>query len=70
MKIEIDVGKTVHGQAVQVVARRAGPRDPWVFEVVKLPAGQRDDEVTLFALPAEVLKAIGKAAADVELLQL
>ena len=34
MKIEINVGKTQHGQAVMVVARREGPSDPWVFEVV------------------------------------
>lgn len=63
MKIEIDVGKTNYDQSVLVVGERDKPGDPWRFAVVKQALGQRDDQVTIYNLPSDVLESIGKAAA-------
>lgn len=69
MKIVIDVGQTNYDQAVQVVARRDRPQDPWLFDIVKLPSDQRDDTVTIYSLPIAVLEAISKAATAAKSLQ-
>lgn len=66
MHIEIDVGATLHDQAVWVSGHRSSDSEPWTFDIVKLPANQRDDKVTIFSLPAEVLEKIGKAASVVQ----
>lgn len=70
MKVEMDVGKSLHGQPVKVIAQRKGPRDPWMFDLVKEPVGQRDDRVVMYSLPADVLEAIGRVAANVKKLDL
>ena len=66
MKVEIDVGKTQYNQTVLVVGERDKPGDPWRFSLVKQAIGQRDDQLTIYNLPGDVLEAIGKAAAMVK----
>lgn len=66
MKIGIDVGCTIYNQSVELVARRATPQEPWVFDIVKHAAGQRDDTDTIHNLPADVIEAMARAVADVK----
>lgn len=60
MKIEFDVGKTVHSQSVVLLATQQS-NGTWLYELVKHAAGQRDDTVHLPNLTDETMAAIGAA---------
>lgn len=66
MKVEIEVGKTVHNQSLKLVAARAQPGDPWLFGLFKEAVSQRDEPDAIRGLSMEVLEAIGKAVATVK----
>lgn len=66
MKIEIDLGETIHGQPLQLVAWRHDAGTPWVFDLVKMPGGQRDDKLIVHNMPLSALEAMGRALAMVK----
>lgn len=66
MKVEIELGKTIHSQPLRLVAARANPGAPWQFGLFKDAANQRDENDSILGLTVEVLEAIGKAVATVK----
>lgn len=60
LRIEIDVGKTVHNQSVVLLATQQS-NGTWLYELVKHAAGQRDDTVHMPYLTEETMAAIGAA---------
>lgn len=60
MKIEIDCGKTKHGQDVKVIAFQE-PSGMWLYDIVKLPENQRDDKVTIHNITGPTMAAIARA---------
>lgn len=65
MKIEFNLGKNYHGQEMALIARQDKP-DRVLYDLVKYPADQRDDQVTLFNLTPEVMDALCAAAQKVK----
>lgn len=60
MRIDFDLGATAHGQPLQLVAHPVNGGG-YRYDLVKHPANQRDDKVTIFDLPDEALAAIAEA---------
>lgn len=60
MKIEFDLGRTAHNQAVLMVAKPQTD-GTYRYDLVKNAANQRDDTVVLFDLTDETLDGIAKA---------
>lgn len=54
MKIEFDLGSTPYDQAIQLVAWQ-DHQGKTFYNLVKQPANQRDDKVTIYNLPTEVM---------------
>lgn len=65
MKIEFNLGKNHHGQEIALIARKDKP-DRVLYDLVKYPADQRDDKVTLFNLTPDVMDALCAAVQKVK----
>lgn len=65
MKVEFDVGKTVHNQTVVLMAEKT-PNGSWNYQLVKHAANQRDDTVQLYGLTDAMLESMTKAHAKLK----